>query len=296
MQQTNDNFQLEAPKPVDHRIMRLNGEIYTIYTSVLEANTLIPSSVRYQTLLVPILKDGQPKLHWYKDGTADNQLVEYVIDIPPTGGFKAVNPVDLNGNNEYLWVMKTYTTYRLMDNISLDTTQKYFKIPNPSTIADHTVINLAYGGGLWKLITFTETSKIIPLNNINDSIFQSEYIFDKKGLYQFYVYGGYLYQTSFGTENFEPPIGNEVKSFKLKVTSNGNSDGTDHIDGYVAAGPSITWPSLIGTRLEMISKSGTNIVDFDNDHSVIFTSSTGKLDASNIGGFFDTETLIIFYK
>ena len=47
------------------------------YASVLEANTSIPSGVRYQSMEVHIIISSVSKKYWYKNGILDTDLVEF---------------------------------------------------------------------------------------------------------------------------------------------------------------------------------------------------------------------------
>lgn len=69
----NDNFRIEAPKPIDDRYM--NGTVP--YVSVAEANATIVITRRHKQLTVAIGNDE----YWYKNGIADVDLI-----LKATGG------------------------------------------------------------------------------------------------------------------------------------------------------------------------------------------------------------------
>jgi hypothetical protein len=60
-----------------------------------QANSSIPSGVRFKSLEVRLVINGVPKKYWYKNGTTDNDLVEYTIDA--TNSFLTTNYLPLSG-------------------------------------------------------------------------------------------------------------------------------------------------------------------------------------------------------
>jgi hypothetical protein len=58
----NDNFKLQAPKPIESRYAKFAGGISIPYASVAEANSLIPMAYRYQGLTVLILENSVIRL------------------------------------------------------------------------------------------------------------------------------------------------------------------------------------------------------------------------------------------
>lgn len=63
----NDNIDLASSKPLDQR--------YGPYTTVALAVASIPAFKRYQGLTVGIVQQGAVVDYWFRDGTADNQLI-----------------------------------------------------------------------------------------------------------------------------------------------------------------------------------------------------------------------------
>jgi hypothetical protein len=71
----NDNFKLQAPKPIESRYAKFAGGISIPYASVAEANSLIPMAYRYQGLTVLILENSKNVEYSYQGGVADINLV-----------------------------------------------------------------------------------------------------------------------------------------------------------------------------------------------------------------------------
>jgi len=63
----NDNINVEAPKATDNR--------YGPYANTAVALTSVPAYQRYQGLVVGVLISGSVVEYWFKDGTADGNLV-----------------------------------------------------------------------------------------------------------------------------------------------------------------------------------------------------------------------------
>lgn len=64
-------------------------------TALSQANSSIPSGVRFKSLEVRLIINGVPKKYWYKNGTTDLDLVEYTIDV--TNSFLTNNFLPLSG-------------------------------------------------------------------------------------------------------------------------------------------------------------------------------------------------------
>src|SRR6478736_6503075 len=78
-----DNFQNNSGKALDNKY--LSGGT-TLYSSVAAANAAIFSVYRHRGLKVLIDVGGAPTEYWYKEGTADLNLVEYVDLLTVTNG------------------------------------------------------------------------------------------------------------------------------------------------------------------------------------------------------------------
>jgi len=78
MQQTNDNFQLNAPKALDAKYLTISN---APYTDVAAANAAIVSAYRSLGLSVLIGDGTNNSEYWYKDGLEDENLVQ---KTPPT--------------------------------------------------------------------------------------------------------------------------------------------------------------------------------------------------------------------
>jgi hypothetical protein len=71
----NDTLQNNSPKALDGRTGKFTGGVWQPFASIAEANTLINPAYRNRSLTVSILVGGVNTEHWYRDGTADNQLI-----------------------------------------------------------------------------------------------------------------------------------------------------------------------------------------------------------------------------
>lgn len=71
----NDNFQLNAPKPLDKKYSKYENGIYTPYISLNEALQAIASDYRYRGLTVFISTNEGVFEYWFKDGVQDSDLV-----------------------------------------------------------------------------------------------------------------------------------------------------------------------------------------------------------------------------
>lgn len=74
-QQINDNFKINAPKPMDQRFCKFVDGASFPYASVSEANSIILSIYRYIGMTVLINDGSVNKEYWYKEGTDDLDLV-----------------------------------------------------------------------------------------------------------------------------------------------------------------------------------------------------------------------------
>ena len=72
---TNDNFKIQAAKPIDHRYLYQTGAAYETYASASDANILIPPAYRYLGLTILVTVDGENVEYWYKDGVTNADLV-----------------------------------------------------------------------------------------------------------------------------------------------------------------------------------------------------------------------------
>jgi len=70
--------------PVDSYSGPFTGSLDSIPSAITAANAGIPSSLRFKSMEVRLLVGGKSRKFWYKDGTADNDLVEFVGG---TGGY-----------------------------------------------------------------------------------------------------------------------------------------------------------------------------------------------------------------
>jgi len=86
----NDRFFNNRPLPLEAKYLNSGG---TYYADVAEVNTTIISEYRHIGLTV-LLPDGE---YWYKDGTADNDLVKKESDISTTGLSGATNGLYKDG-------------------------------------------------------------------------------------------------------------------------------------------------------------------------------------------------------
>lgn len=81
-QQINDNFKLNAPRPLDYRYLKASGATAVPYSSVVEANAYISQFYRYPGLTILIDDGSNRSEYWYLDGTSDGDLVEKSFGIP----------------------------------------------------------------------------------------------------------------------------------------------------------------------------------------------------------------------
>lgn len=227
MQQINDNFDLQAAKPVDHRTMLLSGLNYVVYSSVAEANTNIEISVRHQTLMVPINTVDGIKLYWYKNGIEDIDLIEFVPSFEVTSfgipyKFKVVGLADLSiesGEYYFDWTLVNHSStrvFRLLDPVGITGIIKYFRLPNPADVPDNTIIEVGFGGGSWiltyNILNSEDGGLILPLNNSISPT--QQYPFTEKGWYQYCKNGNTWYQTAFARVSTSESL---VRSYQILI-------------------------------------------------------------------------------
>lgn len=88
---TNDNFKVNAPKPIDSRYGKFVAGQQQPFSSVSDANSRVLSAVRYKGLTLLVLDgNGQPTEYWYKNGITDLDLVQ---KVPPPLTYNT-NPID----------------------------------------------------------------------------------------------------------------------------------------------------------------------------------------------------------
>lgn len=75
-QEINDQFDLKAPKLLEKRTSKFTNTVTTPYGSIQEVLDTIVPAYRSRFLDVYVLVGGVVKWYWWKDGTADNQLIE----------------------------------------------------------------------------------------------------------------------------------------------------------------------------------------------------------------------------
>lgn len=80
-QNKSDNIQVNAPKNIDNKKGIFEGGSWRAFNDTAEAIATLPVPARYKTLEVPILLGGVPVTYWWRDGTADGDLVVKNPDI-----------------------------------------------------------------------------------------------------------------------------------------------------------------------------------------------------------------------
>lgn len=92
--QHNDNIRLNAPKAIEDRSFRVLNGASQPYASLAEANSLIPVAYRYKGLPVYILEGINTVEYWYRNGTADADLVK------KSNGLEGLEKVDNTSDAE----------------------------------------------------------------------------------------------------------------------------------------------------------------------------------------------------
>lgn len=73
----NDNFDITVAKVLDHRSCKIESNVTVPYASTTEANTIVPIGSRAKGLIMFVSEFGSTQIYWYKDGTADVDLVKF---------------------------------------------------------------------------------------------------------------------------------------------------------------------------------------------------------------------------
>jgi hypothetical protein len=125
----NDNLRINAPKPSEERYLKPDN---TPYSSIAEVNSLITVSRRYIGLTVRILNEE----YWYKDGTADGDLIlkSSGTSLPP--GTLIGNILTWNGTD---WV-DTIPNFENKKNFLIFTNQTVITVTHGEGEAQHITI------------------------------------------------------------------------------------------------------------------------------------------------------------
>jgi hypothetical protein len=78
------------PVPVDAWSGPFVGAVDNVQSAIDAANASIPSAIRFQSMEVRLIVNGTSRKFWYRDGTADADLVEF--STTTSGSFAAAGP------------------------------------------------------------------------------------------------------------------------------------------------------------------------------------------------------------
>lgn len=80
-QNKSDNLQVNAPKQVDNKRGIFSGGTWRAYNNKQEVYDTLPVGARYPTQEVDVLLGGVPITYWFRDGTAEVNLIVKNPDI-----------------------------------------------------------------------------------------------------------------------------------------------------------------------------------------------------------------------
>lgn len=75
----NDNVRLNAPKALEDKSGKFVNGVWQPFDDITEAQLAVPD-YRHKFMVQVILKNGVPTEYWYRDGIANNNLVQKHLD------------------------------------------------------------------------------------------------------------------------------------------------------------------------------------------------------------------------